>query len=177
MKRSKNVIILAGFVLALAGTPAALMAGGLRVNTTKSIPIGIYWAVTKEIERGDLVMFCPPMRPIFGWARSRGYIGPGSCKGGFGRLMKKVIGVPGDVIETDDQGMRVNGGMQENSAPLSMDTAGRVLLRFPRDRYVVRPDDVVVFGLTPRSFDSRYFGPINRGQVGSVIKPIWTWTW
>ena len=28
---------------------------------------------------------------------------------------------------------------------------------------------------SPTSFDGRYFGPIPRAQIQTVVKPVWTW--
>jgi type IV secretory pathway protease TraF len=38
----------------------ALCAGGLRINGTHSEPVGIYWAVGKEVGNGDFVFALPP---------------------------------------------------------------------------------------------------------------------
>ncbi|EDZ2909962.1 conjugal transfer protein TraF, partial [Salmonella enterica] len=35
-------------------------AAGLRINTTKSIPVGLYKISQKAPEKGDYVIFCPP---------------------------------------------------------------------------------------------------------------------
>lgn len=37
-------------------------AAGLRINTTKSIPVGLYKISQKAPEKGDYVIFCPPER-------------------------------------------------------------------------------------------------------------------
>ena len=74
-------------VLALG---VACYAAGARVNTTKSIPVGLYWASSAPVEKGAYVMFCPPQVGVFGDAKERGYIGGGFCPGGYGYLMKKV---------------------------------------------------------------------------------------
>lgn len=45
-------------------------AAGLRINTTKSIPVGLYKISQKAPEKGDYVIFCPPEKAIFSWHRS-----------------------------------------------------------------------------------------------------------
>lgn len=56
-------------------------AAGLRINTTKSIPVGLYKISQKAPEKGDYVIFCPPEKAIFSLAQKRGYIGSGFCPG------------------------------------------------------------------------------------------------
>ena len=57
--------------------------------------------------------------------------------------------------------MAVNGRLLPNTAPLVTDTAGRPLSHWPFGRYVVAPGTVwVASSYSSRSFDSRYFGPV-----------------
>jgi hypothetical protein len=35
-------------------------AAGARINTTKSIPVGLYWTSSAPVEKGAYVLFCPP---------------------------------------------------------------------------------------------------------------------
>jgi hypothetical protein len=46
---------------------------GLRINGTNSEPVGIYWAISKPLARGDLVFVLPPGSRIFKLAKERGY--------------------------------------------------------------------------------------------------------
>jgi type IV secretory pathway protease TraF len=34
---------------------------------------------------------------------------------------------------------------------------------------------LLISDYSPISFDGRYFGPIPRAQVQSVVRPVWTW--
>jgi hypothetical protein len=47
---------------------------GLRINGTRSEPVGIYWAISKAPARGDFVFALPPAEPIFKLAKERGYL-------------------------------------------------------------------------------------------------------
>ena len=38
----------------------ACHALGARINTTRSIPIGLYWTSGAPVEKGAYVLFCPP---------------------------------------------------------------------------------------------------------------------
>ena len=164
------------------GSAAAFAVGvacsvaGVRVNTTKSIPIGIYLTSSSAIEKGAYVMFCPPPSDVFDDARQRRYIASGACPGGYGYLMKKVLAAPPDVVDVSDDGVRVNGELLPLSAPLQADQAGRPLVRYQASRYALGHSEVLLMSdVSPTSFDSRYFGPINLAQIKTVIVPVFVW--
>ncbi len=118
--------VLGAGVVALGGI---CYASGIRVNTSSSIPLGIYLVSDGAIERNAYVMFCPPQLGVFEEARRRHYILAGFCPGGYGYMMKKVMGLASDVVEVADDGVRVNGVVLPFSVPLNMDRAGRPLRR------------------------------------------------
>lgn len=161
---------------------ALLLQGGLlywcgaRVNTTLSIPLGLYWRVDKPVQRGAYVMFCPPQVEVFGQAKQRGYLGAGFCPGDYGYLMKQVAGATGDLVQVASDGVRVNGTLLAMSVPLQADREGRAMPRFQADTYVLSQYQLLLMGdSNPRSFDARYFGPVQRGQIRDVIAPVVTW--
>ena len=124
--------IAAGF--AIAGVATLLLAvggyaAGARVNTTKSIPVGLYWTSSAPVEKGAYVLFCPPQLGVFDDAKERGYIGAGFCLGGYGYMMKRVLAAKDDAVAVDDDGVRVNGELLPLSAPIKADKAGRPLPR------------------------------------------------
>jgi len=54
---------------------ALACASGVRINSTRSIPVGLYWLSSEPVGKGAYVMFCPP--PI-GVSRRPG---PGATSG------------------------------------------------------------------------------------------------
>jgi type IV secretory pathway protease TraF len=36
-------------------------------------------------------------------------------------------------------------------------------------------DVLLMSDISGRSFDGRYFGPIERAQIQAVIRPVWIW--
>ena len=129
-------------VLALS---ALACASGARINSTRSIPVGLYWLSSEPVEKGAYVMFCPPPIGVFEDARARGHLGAGFCPGGYGYLMKRVLAAKDDAVTITDGGVRVNGELL-----LMSDVSGT-------------------------SFDGRYFGPIHRSQIKGVIRGVFTW--
>jgi conjugative transfer signal peptidase TraF len=158
----------AAFFLALFIIPGRL---GIRWNASPSLPIGIY------IESGEssaLVEFCPA-EPAGSFAAARGYRDAGSCPDGATPLMKPVVARFGDTVEYFEGGVAVNRRLLPNTAPRSADTQGRPLHHFPFGRYVVQRGTVwVASTYNPRSFDSRYFGPVSESLIRAHLRPLVT---
>jgi conjugative transfer signal peptidase TraF len=154
----------------------ACYAVGARINTTRSIPVGLYWASDKPAEKGAYVFFCPPQVGLFVDAKERGYIGAGFCPGDYGYMMKRILAAKKDVVSISDDGVRVNGQLLPFSAPLKADKAGRPLPRYQATRYTLGNSEVLLMSdVSGTSFDGRYFGPVNLSQIKTVISPVITW--
>jgi len=70
----------------------------------------------------------------------------------------------------------VNGGLLPFSAPVPADPAGRPLPRFAADRFTLSASELLLMSdVSGKSFDGRYFGPIDRSQIEGVIRPVFTW--
>lgn len=152
------------------------LVAGIRINTSESIPLGIYRSSEGPIEKGDFVIFCPPLSLVFDMAKERGYLAGGLCPGGYGYMMKDVAGISGDIVTVKDDGVRVNGIMLPESKPLQADPAGRPLPHFQAYSYTLGSSEVLLMSdVCSLSFDGRYFGPINRLQIKTVILPVFTW--
>ncbi len=170
---SIGVAILGGGAITLS---AVCYAAGARVNTTKSIPVGLYWTSSKPIEKGAYVMFCPSQTWVFEEAKQRGYIAAGFCPGNYGYMMKKVMATTDDTVSVTQTGVAVNGSLLPLSVPINNDLEGRPLPRFQSDTFVIGNSEVLLMSdVSSTSFDGRYFGPVNRSQIKSVIVPVITW--
>jgi len=171
--------VLKGVVLGIAAVSVAVIGFavvGARINTTASYPVGVYWEVDAPLEKGTMVIFCPPKTAEFDEAKARGYIGAGFCPGGYGLMIKKIMGVPADHVAVSAEGLYVNGELVPNSKPFNADKAGRPMPRYPADGYTLSDGQVLLMSdHSPLSFDARYFGPISESQIRSVIRPVLTW--
>ena len=173
-KRLRHPIVIAGFCLALGLVLAH--QSGLRLNTTRSIPLGLYLMSNDPIENGAYVLWCPPERPEFDLAKERGYIGAGFCPGGYGSMMKKVLASDHDVVSVTDEGVLINGMLIPASQPFEADSLGRPLPRFRVTDQVLAASELLLMSDTnSRSFDARYFGHVPRAHIQSVIYPVLTW--
>lgn len=104
----------------------------------------------------------------------RGYIPAGNCSGGYEPLLKPVAAIAGDLVMVTPQGIAVDGEPIKNTAPLVRDSADRPLRPVPAGAYEVMPRQIwLLSGHDPRSFDSRYFGPVPAANVQDVARPVW----
>lgn len=162
-----------GITVLLLGI-SVYVAGG-RFNATHSIPFGLYWVTDRPVAKGEYVILCPPKTPLFDEARHRGYIRAGFCPGDYEYLMKRILAAKTDEVHIADDGVYVNGDLLPFSRPFDADPSGRPL-PVVRTNYQLGDSDLLLMtDVSPTSFDSRYFGLIDRSQVVGVIRPILTW--
>jgi conjugative transfer signal peptidase TraF len=148
---------------------------GLRINTTKSIPVGLYRITDAPVKKGEYVIFCPPQTALFDEAQERGYIGAGFCPGGYGFMMKRVAAAGGDTVAWTEEGVGAHGKLLPLSAPLELDKAGRPMPRYRFNDYMLEePELLLMSDGSGTSFDGRYFGPVHISQVKGVIRPVIT---
>ena len=153
-----------------------LTISGARFNTSRSIPLGLYWITKHPIQKGEYVLFCPPQKTIFQKALKRGYIHSGFCPGGFGYMMKRVLASHKDVVSINPWGVWVNNRFVEHSVPYPTDEQGRPLPELTLRQVPLKNSELLLMtDQSDLSFDARYFGLIKRSQVKAVIKPILTW--
>jgi conjugative transfer signal peptidase TraF len=124
-------------------------SSGLVLNVTGSMP-GLVYQLGRG-EKGSLVSFCSPI--------PHPSIGHGSCPDGSMPLIKRVVGVAGDLVRATDAGIEINGQPVSNSRPLDLDTNGRALPHL-RGFFGLKQGEIWAAGEHPNSFDSRYFGPV-----------------
>lgn len=168
VKRFVTALLLAFLLVCVA------LAAGLRFNGSKSFPLGLYWAIGKNAHKGDLVFVHVPELPVFAMAKERGYLDVAYSPAR--HILKRLVGHAGDRVTIDLAGVRVNGILLANSAPLPCDSIGRPLQACLLTDYVLQPDEVLLMSeYNPASFDSRYFGPVRADAIESVVTPLLTW--
>jgi conjugative transfer signal peptidase TraF len=171
-RKSRVVVFLATATLVLACTAATAAITGARLNTSYSLPLGIY--IRTGDPRARLIEFCPA-QPFAAESSSRGYRTRGSaCADGGVPLLKPVVAIAGDIVVLAADGIRVNGRLLPKTAPLYYDAAGRSLHPWPFGSYVVQKGTVWVASTYNRgSYDSRYMGPIRTAQIRARLRPLW----
>ena len=141
-------------------------------NTTVSLPAGLYYYVPGDVfdlQEGDLVRF-NYVAPK--WVRDRHW----THKKESDNYLKKIAGVPGDRITVN--------GREISVCPQSGTPCEVVAKRMETDRYgeawpelqvggVIPEDKFFMIGTHPASFDSRYYGYVDRSQLLGKAKGIW----
>jgi conjugative transfer signal peptidase TraF len=170
--------------LGWAGGVSVVVAGLLclgRFNGSPSLPRGLYLELPRSwLGRapapGDLVLACAP--PAAGeLARRRGYLGDGPCAagaaGGAAVLGKIVLAAAGDEVVFGPGGLAVNGRAVAGSRALACDRSGRALPHHRFGRFWMAPGEVWLFApYHPRSYDSRYFGPVAASALRGWLLPV-----
>lgn len=166
-------------LLCLAAISAAILVGvahdkQVRLNLSGSMPVG-FWRIEpmeQAPERGQVVSVCLPVSEAR-FAIARGYIGRGECPSDAAPLIKPVIAVDGDDVSVSPFGIEVNGRMIEGTALRPADSAGRPLgPEAPGTRRVSGGEVWLASTHDPRSFDSRYFGPVPVANVRGLAVPL-----
>jgi conjugative transfer signal peptidase TraF len=156
-------------LLVLVGTFEICGLAGLRINSSPSLPGGLY--LVSAPSATSLVEFCPAA-PFAELAIARRYRDAGSCPDGGAPLLKPVVARAGDLVELSPEGIAVNGHLLPNTVPLKIDSKGRPLTSWAPGRYTVGPDSVwVASSYNGRSFDSRYFGPVPLRSIRNYVRP------
>jgi len=124
-------------------------SAGIVFNVTGSMPGTVY--KLGHGEKGSLVSFCSPI--------PHPSIGHGACPDGSLPLVKRVVGVAGDLATATDHGVEINGQPVPNSRPLDLDTKEQALPHL-RGIFTLKQEEIWTAGEHSNSFDSRYFGPV-----------------
>lgn len=163
-------------VAVVAAVSAVVGFSGLRLNTTSSLPKGVYVIVDAPLQVGSVVLVCPPLGKVSEEARARGYVGfSADCPEQFQRLIKRVVGTPGMTVSTAASGLLVIDGRELPSSSVKpTDSAGRPLTAYFALPATLSHSQYLVLGDTEKSFDSRYFGPVERGSIRAVMQPVFT---
>jgi len=131
----------------------SLVVGHLLVNTSKSMPLGVY--LTHPVSRlsvGDIVLACGPR-----WLVSNGYVAPSRVCQGRSKVLKPVRGLSGSRISWSARGGLMIDGTPTGAVALSTDHEGRALPHFAGGTVPLGS----VFLLSTHnvnSADGRYFG-------------------
>ena len=155
-------------VIFLGAALAALFCSGkLILNTTASVPIGLWWRVDGPLALRDVVRVPIEAFKATDWVPEEYW-----RKNAWGHnktFLKRIAGLSGDIIEAGEYGLlRINGQLIPNSAPLSTDRAGRPLKAYPLP-VRLESDELWLLSDSPRGFDSRYLGAAKLEKCNKAI--------
>jgi conjugative transfer signal peptidase TraF len=158
-------VLVAVGLAGLFGSHCGSKKARIAFNGSPSAPIGFYWLTMKQPERGDLAFVQLPA-VLEAYLVERRYL-PAPMP-----VLKMISAVTGDRFCRNGSLIFINGRIVATA--LSEDTAGRPMPAWTGCS-VLQDDEVVMLMPHPKSFDSRYFGPLSRRHILKVATPIWIW--
>ena len=156
-------------LLALASIALAYpkaSAPALLWNASASVATGLYRLTSQPPLTGALAVIRLP-EPFKTLAETRGYLRAGAL------VIKPVAAGAGDTVCRHGLVVTINGRV---AARASMaDPAGRLLPSWS-GCFRLAATDIFVVSHEPGSFDSRYFGPLERRHIVGAAMPVWVRT-
>ena len=142
-------------VLALALASVENLPTKVIYNASASAPKGFYWIDQGAISRGDFVYAKVPKR-VRDLITQRGYLPPNVP------LLKRVVGLKGDQICRAGDQISMNGIMVARAQ--RYDGKGRKMPGW-HGCHIITDRTVFLLQDHSRSFDGRYFGPVDRRLI------------
>jgi type IV secretory pathway protease TraF len=161
-----NIALAQGLLIASAALPDAIANPPIIINETISMAKGAYVRTgdADDLKRGEIIAM--PMN-----ASAQDYLGGKLGYPGDTMLIKRVAGLSGDTMCR--QGVKVT--IHAQAAYASRRDASGSLLPHWTGCHVLLPNEVFLLGDHASSFDSRYFGPVTKSELGGTYKAVMTW--
>ena len=161
----KRELIKGAFVVAVI-TAAGVMFSNqyglfLDFSEMRCMPEYVYlgYPKTHELHRGDLVSFVATGDTMLGLFNGK-------------RIAKMIVGVPGDLVVSDEHGAFINGAKVAERNPLTLANMQRKNAAPVNMNRRIEPGELFVVGTLPRAFDSRYWGVLPANRVDRMVKAV-----
>lgn len=157
-----SVLALIGFYLAgqVVGSNFKIYIDNEEIRCMQErLYIGYPYSPMEPLRKGQIVQFKPGQIYMFGLFEKS-------------TVGKKVAGLPGDLVETRGDDVFINNKLVGSYNPIVMEklkAKGFAPLVFNKR---LEHGEVFVMGDLPRSFDSRYWGPIKQAHVSGLAKAV-----
>jgi conjugative transfer signal peptidase TraF len=136
----------------------------LLFNGSASEPVGLYVRSLAQPGPGRLVAFHPP-------PAARTYVAAHMPQIGRGGILKELVAGPGAQLCIEGQMLVLDG--EALGAVIERDSAGRELPHWQGCRVLGAGEYAAFSSRIPKSFDSRYFGPVRDSDLIGVFRPLW----
>lgn len=142
------------------------MGYGLTYQVSTSMPMGwYYYRPIQHLQRGQWVSLTAP-------DFAERYLQQRHLVPHSGILIKAIAAMPGDFVCQQSGQLMINHRVA--ATLLRQDRFQQAITQRSFCRFLVK-DEYVVLGISdPRSYDSRYFGPVNRRQILAEAIPLST---
>ncbi|OGT50850.1 MAG: hypothetical protein A3F17_09285 [Gammaproteobacteria bacterium RIFCSPHIGHO2_12_FULL_41_15] len=146
---------------------------GLRINLTPSMPIGFYYLKNVGPKRGDFVAVCLSSTVAKEGLR-RHYLFYGHCREHSVPVLKQLIAVPGDYVQLSREGITVNKNFYV-APQLSFDSRQHNVRHFVTQPILSVVNKYWLYGSHEKqhSWDSRYWGGVEREDILGIYQPLW----
>lgn len=152
------------FAVCLVALPFAVRSLPLRLNTTPSLPIGLYALSPCHPQRGEIVVHTLSSRART-FAEERGYV-QRHARG----LLKTIVAVPGDRLCWMGKSLQINGRQAAIVSPY--DHLGRALPH-PDGCMTLGPRQMLpLIQDNPQSYDGRYYGPVKQSNIKACARRV-----
>lgn len=165
----KRLLIIGGVSGGVLASAIGLFSHFFVINTSASFPLGLYVKKHRLPVKDDLMLVCPPDKPIFREALRRRFLSPGFCPAGTVAIIKRLVAVTGDVIRIAEEGVYVNGERLENSQRQDFRLADMEPLPIER---ILTNEEILLMSPHPMSFDARYFGVLHASVIVTPLEPF-----
>ena len=133
------------------------------INKTRSLPRGIYKLYPPvDLHKGDIIVFEIPKSAELMF--KRGYVS------NIDFLMKKLAALPGEEIKIENHELII--GTKNWGKIYDRDKLNRQLPKLEKEQIRPSEDEVLALSEVDKSFDGRYFGPIEIKSIKYKAKPV-----
>jgi conjugative transfer signal peptidase TraF len=161
------------FIIYFILSSIIFLAKNIYKNITPSVKLGYYFAlpVFYEIRKNDLIIFCLHNDNYINNLKKLHLIMNKQCDNNMPLFIKKVIAIKKDKITINESGIYVNDKIIKNTQPLKYIRTQKLIHTNIFD-YVLKDDEFIVIGEVYSSYDSRYFGVINKKDINKIAYKI-----
>ena len=156
----KSLVVIGSLVAAAT----AVSEYGIYIDTSevRCMPEYLYAAEPRDgavLKRGDMVSFVAAKDEMLGLMAGK-------------RIGKIVMAMQGDHVLSDATGVRINGKLVATRSDLSLENMRKKGAEPVSTNRVLAAGEIFVMGTLPRSFDSRYWGPMQDSHIDKFVTPL-----
>lgn len=168
MQQIKFYLIVSIFLMGII-----FLAKNTYKNITPSVKLGYYIGVPffYKIKRNDFIIFCLHKSIYINNLEQLHLIMNNQCDNKMPYFIKRVIAIAKDKISINESGIYLNDQLIKQTKPLKYFYGQRLTHTNVVD-YRLKDNEFVVIGNTPNSYDSRYFGIVNKKDIIRIAYPI-----
>lgn len=138
-------------------------------NVTPSLKLGYYIGIPLfyKIKKNDLIIFCLQNTIYINNLKKLHLIMNNQCDNKMPYFIKRVLAITKDKVSINESGIYLNNQLVNQTKPLKY-LYGQTLIHTNIVNYILKDNEFIVVGDIDSSYDSRYFGIINKKDIKRV---------